>query len=157
MKKWFYSDVIYQEKKQLLANRDFTRNVSRLHNLRGIPIGVVKGFKYGEVIEDYRHKLSLTEHVSNYANLKSLLAKQQQLIIIDPMVAVYLSSHFFSPVQKQQLKFIETAHFTEIPYYLVCSKRYGNCLNYIKKFNKGLNMLRQDGTLTALFNQGERL
>lgn len=157
MKKWLFSKVIYQQKKQLLATQTFNRKIDHLHNLRGIHIGLVKGLTYGDDIEGYRRKLKLSEHVSDYSNLKQLLAKQQQLMIVDPALAVYLSSQFFKPEQKQQLKFVASPFFDEVSYYLVCAKQYGNCLNYIKKFNKGLAMLNKDGTLSKVFQQAQSL
>ncbi|MFT4928509.1 MAG: hypothetical protein ACI8WB_004628 [Phenylobacterium sp.] len=157
MKKWFYSEVIYRQSKQFLARGSFKHNLQHLHNLRGISIGMVKGRTYGEDIETFRRKLTIREHGSDYVNVKSLLAKQQQLAVVDPIIAVYLTSNFFAPSQKQQLKLIPSDFFNQQSYYLVCAKNYGNCLNYIKKFNKGLQLLNQDGTSAAIFKSAGRL
>lgn len=157
LKKWWYSNAIYQQKKQFLAKNSFTRNLSHLHDLRTISIGLVKGRTYGTAFENYRHKLKLTEHVSDYANIKSLLDNSQQLAVVDPMVAVYLANQFFKSEQKQPLKFVDSPHFDTTAFYLVCGKRYGNCLNYIKKFNRGWQLLESDGTAAAFFKQAESL
>jgi ABC-type amino acid transport substrate-binding protein len=157
MKKWHYSKVIYRAKKTFMGALGFSRSVNHLHNLRSIDIGLLKSGRYGKDIERFCHKLKITEQVSDYVNIQKLLAKKNQLVVIDPAVAVYMLDHFFSKTQKQQLKFIPSPYFKPISFYLVCAKHYGNYLNYIKKFNLGMADLVQGGTQTALLKQAGNL
>jgi polar amino acid transport system substrate-binding protein len=156
-KKWYFSEPIYQQKKRLLANGGFHQSVDLIHQLRNIDIGVTRGFTYGRQFEGFRHKLKISENNSDYLTVQRLINSQVELAVVDPAVAVYLVDQFFSNKTRPSLKFIDVSYFDSTDYYLVCSKTYGNCLNHIKKFNKGLDILSQEGTRGSLFNQAETL
>lgn len=156
LKKWHYSNAFYAQRKRFFARTDFNKDISRLHDLRGVKIGLTEGFGYGRQIDDIRSKLSVKTVSSDYLLLQSLLNKKVDLIAIDPLVAVYLVNKHYGE-KKQQLRFIQTPHFNSMPFYLVCAKEYGNCLSHIKKFNKGLDMLIEDGTRATLIKRAESL
>jgi polar amino acid transport system substrate-binding protein len=155
VKKWHFSEPMYLQKKRLLVNQNFSKPTEHLYQLSGIDVGITRGFGYGKKFDDYRHRLKLKENGSDYQTVQALLNKQVELAVVDPLVAVYLVNKYFSQNQRPSLRFIDGQYFDPITYYLVCSKDYGNCLNHIKKFNKGMNALAQQGLMKSLLKQAE--
>ena len=138
MKKWLFSDPIYIQQNKFAVLTDTAPPVARLHQLRGVKIGVTNGFSYGEGFDRYLPKLTVTRSDSDYQTLNKLLNADVAMIAIDPPVASDLYTKHFKQYKPSKLKFIEAPYLSQTEYFLVCSKQYGNCLNLIKKFNRGL-------------------
>lgn len=156
-KKWYFSDPIYVQNLKFVATKDFNTDIHQLHSLRNLKLGLIDGLDYGKKIEGFRHKLSIEPQSSDFAALGALLEGRLKLIVMEPAAAVYLAKKYYGDKAKGKLKFIDTPHFDPVPFYLVCSKNYGNCLGYIKKFNKGLAQLEGDGTRASLIQSAETL
>lgn len=157
LKKWHYSQPIYQQRLKFVARKDFSTDINYLHNLRNHKIALVSGIRYGDQIQSIRNRLKVTEVASDYAALVSLLDGKTDVIAVDPIVVADLLRNYYPAEVRKQLKFIETSHFKATPYYLVCGKNYGNCTSYIKKFNRGLAMMTADGSMSNLLKTAESL
>jgi polar amino acid transport system substrate-binding protein len=156
LKKWVFSEPIYLQKNKFAVLKPYQPDIHLLHNLRGIKLGLTKGFGYGNQLDAMRNKLNVSEFESEYMAMKGLFEHKVAIIVIDPPVAIDLAKKYFSKQNQQQLSFINTTHFDSTSYYLVCSKRYGNCINYIKKFNQGLAMISKDGSRHRLLMKAEQ-
>lgn len=161
VKKWHFSDEIYLQRFSLIARADFNFDVQHLHSLRKFKIGLVDGIHYGEKVEGFRQKLNIQNYHSDFALLGGLIGGDVDLIAMDVAQAKYLLDSHYEKTRKKTdnriVKFVTTKHFEAVPYYLVCSKNYGNCLQYIKKFNKGLAIIDADGSKQALIDNAEKL
>ncbi|NQZ12056.1 MAG: transporter substrate-binding domain-containing protein [Algicola sp.] len=154
LKKWHFSDPIYIQRKKFVSADNFSRNINYLHNLRGLKIGFTRFFTYGNQIENFRQKLTITEHDSDFLAVQALVKNQVDLVAMDEMTAAYWLNQSTNKSGKR-FKFINTPHFDSVSYFVVCSKSYGNCLNHIKKFNQGLAIIQKDGTSKSLLNRAE--
>lgn len=155
-KKWHFSDPIYGQKLSFVVKAGFSGDISHLHDLRKYKVGLLDGMDHGKSLDQAKAKLKITSYSSDFALLGGLLNGEVDVIAMDPVITNYLMQSYYNKAQKAQVKFVRSEHFETLAYYLVCSKNYGNCLSYIKKFNQGLAMLDADGTKAALINQAER-
>lgn len=155
LKKWLYSEPIYRQQRMFAVLKPFRPDVNLIHNLRGYKLGLTQGFSYGKTLESMRAKLSISQFSSDYLALRDLIDGKVQLVAIDPPVALDLANKFFGKKDAKRLSFVEAPYFESTEYYLVCAKRYGNCLNHIKKFNQGLAMLGEDGASKSLLSKLE--
>ena len=147
MKKWLFSEPIYLQRHKLAFLTDKKPlSVQYLHQLRGIKIGLTQGFSYGSEFDKFKSKLNVLESNSEYKNVENLLKQKVSAIVIDAAVATDLVHKYFKQYEQKHITFVDAPYFNQTVYYLVCSKQYGNCLNYIKKFNQGLAQLNKDGT-----------
>ena len=138
MKKWLFSDPIYIQQNKFAVVTDTAPPVARLDQLRGLKIGVTNGFSYGQGFDNFLPKLKVTRSDSDYQTLNKLLNAEVAMIAIDPPVASDLFAKYFKQAKPSKLKFIEAPYLSQTEYFLVCAKKYGNCVNLIKKFNQGL-------------------
>lgn len=153
MKKWLFSDPIYIQQNKFAVLKKNHPPVAQLHQLRGLKIGVTNGFAYGQPFDEFLSKLRITRSASEYQTVNKLLNEQVTMIAIDPPVATDLVKKYFKQSSVNALKFIDAPYLSETEYYLVCAKRYGNCVNLIKKFNQGLTQINNDGTRHRILSQ----
>lgn len=153
MKKWLFSDPIYIQKNKFAVLKKDHPPVGQLHQLRGLKIGVTQGFSYGESFDKFLPKLRITNGQSDYQTVKNLLNGQVDMIAIDPPVASDMVKKYFKQSSVKSLRFIDVPYLSQTEYYLVCAKRYGNCVNLIKKFNQGLSLINNDGTRQRILSR----
>ena len=153
MKKWLFSDPIYMQQNKFAVLKKNHPSVEQLHQLRGLKIGITNGFSYGERFDEFLPKLRITRSESDYQTVNKLINEQVTMIAIDPPVATDLVTKYFKQTSMNSLRFIDAPYLSETEYYLVCAKRYGNCLNLIKKFNEGLIQINSDGTRRRILSQ----
>lgn len=157
MRKWFFSNVIYQHRHQLAHRLDKSLTVEHLYQLMDVNLGINDNFSYGELFENFRPSLRVIPVQSDHHNLQNLFNKRVDMVVISPFMAHYLIDQYFQPTYRHQVKFIEVPFFPVVDYRLVCAKLYGNCMNYIKKFNRGLVLLRKDGTREQILSQFKKI
>lgn len=150
-RKWLFSDAIYRSEVVIVATKESRMFWDRVDQLRQYDLGIARGVSYGDVFDNYKPYLNLTETLSDYVNLKKLLARELDGVVIERLQAEYLLS-FFNSRQVDSLEFISQPVVYSQPYFLVCSKSYSKCFDYINKFNRGLKQLRAQGYVQKALN-----
>ena len=134
---WYFSDPITSVQQVLLVRKDSTLKLDRLDQLRGLKIGVSKNYFYGERFAALAPQQQLKAAASDFANLQALLASEIEVAVMDPVIA-YVMLQQLDKKLAQQIKFLEAPALTSRPVYLVCTRNFIPCLDFVQKFNHGL-------------------
>jgi polar amino acid transport system substrate-binding protein len=124
-------------------HKDSDISYSSLQDLKSYRIGVIRGYVNTEQFDaaDYLTK----EEASNETlNLKKLLNKRVDLIVIDKFVAQYLINTVFYK-NKSDFEFISPPLKIH-PLYVMFSKKVENYEKNLQAFNDGLQQIISDGT-----------
>lgn len=153
-RKWLFSEAIYRSQVVIVSTKESRLYWDRVDQLRQYDLAIARGVSYGSVFDNYKPYLRLTETLSDYVNLKKLIARDVDGVVIERLQAEYLLS-FFNPKQVNSLEFIAEPIVTSKPYFLVCSKSYSKCFDYINKFNRGFNLLKSQGYFQRVLENKE--
>ncbi len=125
-----------------------TNQRAALRALKEYKFGVVRGYLNTDTF-DQAEFLYKEDVVDDLTNLKRLFYNRVQLIFIDEFVADYLLTTKL-PEMKDQLEFmpppIEIKHL-----YLAFSLKVPNFSSKLEAFNKGLEIVKADGTLQHIY------
>ncbi len=134
---WYYSDAVTNIAQVMVVHKDFSKQINRLDQLRGLKIGLVADNYYGDGFESLRGQFNITTAVSDYHNLQALLTKQIDLAIMDPVIA-HVMMQQLSAAERGTLRFLPAEPLTSRSVYLVCSRNFIPCLDFVQQFNLGL-------------------
>lgn len=118
-----------------------------LEDLTGYRIGVVRGYINTEEF-DSAEFLTKEPVSSDLLNLRKLLRDRLDLVVIDKLVAQYILKKEM-PDQYLMLEFIEPA-LENKDLYVAFSKQADGYQEKLEAFNKGLNLLKENGQLEAI-------
>lgn len=121
-----------------------------LHELAPYKIGVVKGY-INTAEFDAAKFLKKVESDSDEANLKKLLNKELDIIVIDKLVAQYLIQKHM-PVAAAQLEPMDPPLIIH-PLFLLFPKKNPNSRKTCDDFNKGFDMIPKDGTANTIMKR----
>lgn len=122
-----------------------------IDELKKHKLGVVRGYTNTKLIDEASF-LKKHKSVSDGANVRMLLANRVQYIFIDPNVAKYLISHEEEGLKRDylnEIEFIQPALENKL-LYTCFSKRTPNYQEKLDAFNKGLEIIKSDGTLEKI-------
>lgn len=134
---WYFSDAITSVQQVLLVRKDSTLQLKRLDQLRGLRIGVSKNYYYGERFAALASQMQLKPAASDFNNLQALLARDIEAAVMDPVIA-YVMLQQLPKADAEQIKFLQAPALTSRPVYLVCTRNFIPCLDFVQKFNHGL-------------------
>lgn len=117
-----------------------------LHELAPYKIGVVKGY-INTAEFDAAQFLKKVESDSDEANLKKLLNKELDIIVIDKLVAQYLIQKHM-PVVAAQLEPMDPH-----PLFLLFPKKNPNSRKTCDDFTKGFDMIAKDGIANTIMKR----
>lgn len=120
-------------------------------DLRGMSVGTVYGYYYGDdfAASQQGNVFQTTSVSDDSKSLKMLFRKRVDLVPIDPLVGYYLIHQHFQPHQAH----LFTNHpqaFNSQPTYLLLSKTHPDSEALIKRFNAGLQQLKNSGRLEQM-------
>ncbi len=92
--------------------------------------------------------LKKVESDSDEANLKNLMSKQVDLIVIDKLVAQHIIKRDM-PGSATQLEAVDHPLVIH-PLFIIFPKKSPNSKKLCDDFNKGLDMINKDGTIKAI-------
>jgi len=153
-RKWIFSQPIYRSDVVIVATKESRFHWERYDQLRNYRLGIARGQSYGEKFNQIQPYLDLRESISDYVNLKKLVARELDGIIVEKLEAEYLLS-FFNERQRNSVEYILKPQLSSEPTYLVCSKTYSKCFDIINKFNKGLENLISTGEYSLLLSKSK--
>lgn len=118
-----------------------------LRELSRYKFGIGKGYANTPEFDaaDFLTKLAAANDVDN---IMQLLQGDVQLIVIDKYVAKNIMAKKF-PWRSGDIQFMEPA-LSEKPLHLTISKKTPDAEQKLKAFNKGLQILKEDGTINRL-------
>ena len=148
-KQWFvYSDklpgsevVLYKRKGS--SPQKFT-SFEALHSYK---IGIVRGYRNPPAFEAAKLKTAVTD--SDKSNLKILAAKRVDLILIDRHTAISLLETDEMSKYRDTLEALEPS-VEELSLYLLISKKVADYQVKVDDFNKGLELLREEGGVEGI-------
>lgn len=135
-----------------LKDRDFSfqveTNMQDFHALKHLKIGVVRGYTNTSAFDSANY-LQKEATYGDINNLKKLLFRRVDLILIDPNVANYLiETHLHE--HKTQFQYLEPS--LEYKPLYVCFRKTDNKI-FLKKFNQGLKQLELNGDLQKILEK----
>lgn len=128
-----------------------TKNISHyktLYDLKEYTIGLVRGYVNREDIDSARY-LVKDYAVDDLMNLRKLLKGRVDLIVIDKYVAYYFIKKYFLTL-KNKFQFLYPT-IEDKPLYVCFPKKRKGATDFLKDFNKGLEILTQNGTIDIMF------
>lgn len=150
---WSFSDPLYVNRQVLVIKKGSRVFWRRLDELRRYKLGVTSHHNYGERFENYRQYLNLTDSVSDYLSIKKLIRDKVDAVVVEELVGRSLISYFPEKISAQ-LEVLGHEAIDSSNSYLVCSKNYAKCANYIGKFNRGLTKLKTSGRYQEILTKG---
>jgi polar amino acid transport system substrate-binding protein len=120
-----------------------------LEDLKPYTIGIVRGYANPPEFENatYLQKEEVKEDVFN---LKKLLGKRIDLVLIDKGVGMFLMKNQF-PESQDAVEWLEPP-LQVIPQYLGISKKTADSQQKLDDFNLGLKRISEDGTLQKILS-----
>ncbi len=124
---------------------------SRLNDLKSYKIGVVRGYSYSPEF-DKADFLRKREAPSDILNIKKLLLKQADLIVMDLMVGNYIINNKLPRHERNDLEILYPPLISD-KLHLMFSKKASDVSEKIAAFNEGLKAIREDGTLQNIMEK----
>ncbi len=122
-----------------------------LEDLISYRIGVVRGYIYDDSFEDIRANLEIDEVSVDKQNVLKLEAGRLDLILIERFNANYLIRTKF-PELADVIEWLEPPISVDAQY-LAISKRAPDYLQKVDDFNRGLELIKQDGTFEEILSK----
>lgn len=146
---WFFSEPLFVLTTYLVMRTDGPAQIKRLDELRAYRLSGTEWASYGEKFDRLKPELKMRLQVSDYQSLQALLRGEVDIALMDPVVAHKLLSQL-DDSSRQKVRLQGLAGLTARDVYLVCSRNYLPCFEFMQKFNKGWQHLRTSGRLEQM-------
>lgn len=152
---YFYcSDPIGKEDVVFFYHRDKPlKKWQGLDNLAGYKIGATKGYTYTKEFWDAADSKRLDVHVvtRDILNMKMLIRKRLDLVVMGYVAGVGLMNKNFEPVQITQIRY-HPQPLTSLTFHLLVPRNLENGKELLHQFNHGIAKLRASGKYREHFN-----
>lgn len=145
-KNWFFSEPLFKLTTYLVTLQDITQQFSRLDELRPYRLALTEWASYGDKFDRLKPELKLRLQVSDHQSMQALLKGEVDIALMDPVIAHLLLSQL-DDSSRQKVRLQPLTGLTAQDVYLVCSRNYLPCFEFMQKFNKGWQHLRDTGVL----------
>lgn len=145
-KNWFFSEPLFKLTTYLVTRQDITQQFSRLDELRPYRLALTEWASYGDKFDRLKPELKLRLQVSDHQSMQALLKGEVDIALMDPVIAHLLLSQL-DDSSRQKVRLQPLTGLTAQDVYLVCSRNYLPCFEFMQKFNKGWQQLRDTGVL----------
>jgi polar amino acid transport system substrate-binding protein len=145
-KNWFFSEPLFKLTTYLVVRADMTHQFSRLDELRPYRLAITEWASYGDTFDRLKPELKLRLQVSDHQSMQALLRGEVDIALMDPVIAHLLLSQL-DDAARQKVRLQPLTSLTAQDVYLVCSRNYLPCFEFMQKFNKGWQHLRATGVL----------
>lgn len=122
-----------------------------LNSLNGKRIGIMHGYGYPNYFLKYK-KIKLDETNSLKHNLKKLAISRIDLVLEDELVAKYTINEFSNKKFKDKFQIVKNPLITYF-LYAGCLKENPNCNELLNKFNKGLELIKNNGKFEEIYQK----
>lgn len=152
---WYFSEAITSVQQVFLVRKESGIQLARLDQLRGLKVGVTKNYFYGERFASIAPQLQLTTATSDFSNLQALINREIDVAIMDPVIA-HVMMQQLAKSAAEQIRFLDAPALTSRPVYLVCTRNFIPCLEFVQKFNHGLAAFKAKQLHRPILGSGVR-
>ena len=149
-KKFYFSDPYMESEIVFFKRKGEDITWSTLESLKPYRIGVVRGYINSEEF-DAADFLKKREARSDLLNIKSLLLKQTDLIVMDKLVAFQVNDTKLFGHEKNAIEPLTPPLFVQ-KLHMLFSKVNPESEKRVKEFNKGLKEIKEDGTYKKIMD-----
>ncbi len=148
----YYPDELYTIKIKVLGLKKGVplTEFNGLESLKGSVVGTFKGSfienELANVGVQYESTLTINQ------NLRKLILGRIDFIIAPEITALYLISQQFGSAGRESVIGYNPPYMID-KHYVAISKRYPNALEIVDAFNRGLKIIKIDGTYDRIKNQ----
>lgn len=157
---FYYSDPVSVADVEMffvLKNSDFDWDASlqKISDLRGISIGAVRSYNYGEEFQEAeRNGVINVRRVNDVRqNFRKLFNKKIDVVISHKQVALHHLNNSFSKSHKYRIKSFPVKVTPEKFYYILFSKVNPRGEEMRDKFNEGLSIIKRNGELDQILKE----
>jgi polar amino acid transport system substrate-binding protein len=150
LKKYDYTEVLYDERLVLYVQKDKPFVFSSLEDLKGKNLGVIRGWSYGAQFDKTREEglFKVDDNVSDSANFRKLvIGRLDGVIAIEAAADMVIAKEGFGKALVALDKPLAVNST-----YLAFAKK-ANKLELIKKFNQAMQEMKADGSFQAAVNE----
>ena len=151
---YLYSDSVMQAEKVFFYLKEKTFEWDKLEDLKTVIIGGTLGYSYGEKFDqaDERGAIDIVRTATNKQGFKMLLDRRTDVFLLEKRAGYFLLSKSFPELAhliRHHPKPVQTVDF-----HVIFSKRVVGMEDYIVRFNRGLNDLKQQGLVERYLMEG---
>ena len=147
---FMYTDEITSANIVIFQKKGAGISYNSLEDLKGYTFGILRGWAYPEdfVKAEYLEK---EETDKPEANILKLLKGRVDLIVGDKLVTQDFANEYY-PDQADRIEALEPP-LEEKPLHVIVTKKLPNHADIVRDFNKGLKMLKEDGTFDKIMKK----
>ena len=147
---FFMSDPYLESEIVFFKRKGESITWSTLEDLKPYRIGVVRGYANSEEF-DSADFLKKKEARSDLLNIKSLILKQTDLIVLDKLVAFQVNNTKLFGREKDAIEPLTPPLYVH-KLHLLFSRANPESEKLVKEFNQGLQEIKQDGTYKKIMD-----
>lgn len=153
---FLFSEAVMQAEKVFFYLKTKKFEWQDLASLKKMTIGGTLGYSYGEEFDRANEygKINMVRTATNKQGFKMLLQRRTDAFLLEKRAGYFLLSKQFpeqSHLITHHLKPVQT-----VKYYVIFSKRIVGIDDFIVRFNRGLNELKQQGLVEHYLMEGLR-
>ncbi len=139
-----YSEPYLENRLVLVGRKGSDVSFTRLGQLAGKRVGIVKAFAYGQALER-APKTTFVRGDSDQANLGRLLAGRVDYILVDDLIAHHLVSDY--KAQAKRLLAVGRTPLITRPLHFAVQRSLPNSKAIIERFNAEIHRMMNDGSI----------
>jgi len=149
-KRFVFSEPYFTNRMRLIGRKGHNIKVEKLEDLRGLRVGVVRGYAYGEEFEkaDYFTRVYQNHLIQNLL----LLSTGTVDLVVGDEFAIRHELQAYMPTQRDKLEFLPKAIVIK-KLYIAVSRANPRSGKLIADFNKAIAAMRQDGSYQAIVDK----
>jgi len=149
-KRFLFSEPYLTNRMRLIGRKGRDIKVEKLEDLRGLRVGVVRGYAYGEEFQkaDYFTKVYQNHVIQNLL----LLTTGKVDVVVGDEFAIRHQLRDYMPSQADKLEFLPKAIAIK-KLHIAVSRDNPRSGKLIADFNKAIAAMRQDGTYRAIVDK----
>lgn len=153
-KDFYFSEQIASQSNVFFHLKDYEFDWDNYSDLKGLKIGTTSGYSYGTKFDEAVEKgiLEIEQSNSDTLNFKMLLAGRIKLFPIQMDIGYDLLHRLFSPDEVNLITY-NPKYINSEPVYLILNNKNEKNLEYIKRFNRGLIILKANGKYDKYYQE----
>jgi len=156
-KDYYFSDNLMDEKMVFFYNKDVPFHWENWDDLKALSVGATKGYYYGEQFDLHakNNKLQIEWVRSDDLNFKKLIKRRINIFPMNLDVGMYVLRSKFTAKEIEPIDY-HSKPLDQGPLVMLFSKKIAKNVEFVKKFNKGLNHLKEMGKYDQYFENSRQ-
>ncbi|MEA2049144.1 MAG: transporter substrate-binding domain-containing protein [Campylobacterota bacterium] len=154
-KDFYFSDSVFSIKNKLISKKGVDIDFNTIDDLKKYKIAITRGYSYTSQIDTMIKNNQLNIYIVNndLAGLKQVLKKEKfDAFLCSDNVAKSLIKQHFTLEEQKRFHFSSNDVFQK-DVFLMVSKNNKNHKEILKKFNTGLNIIKNNGVLEKILDK----